>query len=658
MSNFTPIFGAFLADSYLGRFYVIALGTFITLIGMVVLWLTATLKEARPHACKLELGNCLKPTIAQYAFLFSSFALMSIGAGGIRPCSLAFGADQFDNLKNPNNGRILQSFFNWYYAAVGISVLISVTVIVYIQTQFGWVVGFGVPAGLMFLATIFFLLGSTIFIKIKANKSLFTNFVQVIVVAWKNKHLALPPMDSNGWYHHDEKGSRSIFPSNKLRFLDKACIIRNPEKDLNPNNGISTNQWNICTIQQVEEFKSLLKVLPIWSTSIMIAVTISQHAFPVLQANTMDRHLSKGSNFQIPASSYGAFGVLTLTTWLAFYDRVLVPWISRFTRKPRGLSFKQRMGIGLLLSCVAQVVAALVERERRSRALDQGLADHPLSQVDMSAMWLVPQHCLTGLAEAFNAIGQIEFYYSQFPKSMASIGVALFSLGMGFGNLVGSLIVEIVDHVTSRGGKFIKCVTVGDGAVGKTCMLICYTSNRFPTDYIPTVFDNFSANVSMDGRIVNLGLWDTAGQEDYSRLRPLSYRCADVFVLAFSLISRASYENVLKKWMPELRRFAPDVPIVLVGTKLDLRDGNGYLADHMDSNIITPAQGEELRKQIGAAAYVECSSKTQQNVKAVFDTAIKVVLQPPRRLEVSSKKRHRSTGCSIVGIVCGGCDAV
>ncbi|KAL3352817.1 hypothetical protein AABB24_020684 [Solanum stoloniferum] len=207
--------------------------------------------------------------------------------------------------------------------------------------------------------------------------------------------------------------------------------------------------------------------------------------------------------------------------------------------------------------------------------------------------------------------------------------------------------------------KFIKCVTVGDGAVGKTCMLICYTSNRFPTDYIPTVFDNFSANVSMDGRIVNLGLWDTAGQEDYSRLRPLSYRCADVFVLAFSLTSRASYENVLKKWMPELHRFAPDVPIVLVGTKLDLRDDNGYLADHMGSNIITPAQGEELRKQIGAAAYVECSSKTQQNVKAVFDTAIKVVLQPPRRLEVSSKKRHRSTGCSIVrGIVCGGCDAV
>ncbi|GAB2225272.1 hypothetical protein Droror1_Dr00006063 [Drosera rotundifolia] len=204
--------------------------------------------------------------------------------------------------------------------------------------------------------------------------------------------------------------------------------------------------------------------------------------------------------------------------------------------------------------------------------------------------------------------------------------------------------------------KFIKCVTVGDGAVGKTCLLICYTSNKFPTDYIPTVFDNFSANVAVDGNIVNLGLWDTAGQEDYSRLRPLSYRGADIFVLAFSLISRASYENVLKKWMPELRRFAPNVPIVLVGTKLDLREQGGY-SDPTGSNIISSTQGEELRKQIGAAAYIECSSKTQQNVKAVFDTVIKVVLQPPRRKEVATtrKKRHRRSGCSFRGVFCGGC---
>ncbi|CAL5047000.1 unnamed protein product [Urochloa decumbens] len=206
--------------------------------------------------------------------------------------------------------------------------------------------------------------------------------------------------------------------------------------------------------------------------------------------------------------------------------------------------------------------------------------------------------------------------------------------------------------MASSASRFIKCVTVGDGAVGKTCMLICYTSNKFPTDYIPTVFDNFSANVVVDGTTVNLGLWDTAGQEDYNRLRPLSYRGADVFVLAFSLVSRASYENVMKKWLPELQHYAPGVPIVLAGTKLvmilcaDLREDKHYLLDHPGAVPVTTAQGEELRKHIGATCYVECSSKTQQNVKAVFDAAIKVVIRPPTKQRERKKKKARR-GCSI-----------
>ncbi|WVZ13182.1 hypothetical protein V8G54_017712, partial [Vigna mungo] len=193
--------------------------------------------------------------------------------------------------------------------------------------------------------------------------------------------------------------------------------------------------------------------------------------------------------------------------------------------------------------------------------------------------------------------------------------------------------------------RFIKCVTVGDGAVGKTCLLISYTSNTFPTDYVPTVFDNFSANVVVNGSIVNLGLWDTAGQEDYNRLRPLSYRGADVFILAFSLISKASYENVSKKWIPELKHYAPGVPIILVGTKLDLRDDKQFCQDHPGAVPITAAQGEELRKLINAPAYIECSSKTQENVKAVFDAAIRVVLQPPKQ---KKKKGKGQKACSIL----------
>lgn len=233
------------------------------------------------------------------------------------------------------------------------------------------------------------------------------------------------------------------------RFLNRACVIRNPEKDLNPDGSIS-DPWNLCTVQQVENLKSLIKVLPIWSTSIMIAVTISQHSFYVLQAITMDRSLL-GSRFKIPPASFTAFGVLTLGIWIAIYDRVIVPCLSKYTKNKRGLSFEQRIGIGLFLSCMATAVAALVERKRRTVAIQQGLTDNPVGVVNMSAMWLVPQFCLTGLSEAFNVIGQIEYYYAHFPKKMSSIGVALFSLGMAVGNLVGSAIVQIVNHFSGRG---------------------------------------------------------------------------------------------------------------------------------------------------------------------------------------------------------------
>ncbi|KMZ64907.1 Rac-like GTP-binding protein 3 [Zostera marina] len=203
----------------------------------------------------------------------------------------------------------------------------------------------------------------------------------------------------------------------------------------------------------------------------------------------------------------------------------------------------------------------------------------------------------------------------------------------------------------TKDSRFIKCVTVGDGAVGKTCLLICYTSNKFPTDYVPTVFDNFSANVVLDGVTVNLGLWDTAGQEDYNRLRPLSYRQTDVFVVAFSLVSCASYENILKKWIPEIQHHAPGVPIILVGTKLDLRENRQYLSDHPGIMPITTAQGEELRKLIGAACYIECSSKTQQNVKAIFDASIRIVIQPPTKQGEKKKKTKRKI--SILSSFCG-----
>jgi len=174
----------------------------------------------------------------------------------------------------------------------------------------------------------------------------------------------------------------------------------------------------------------------------------------------------------------------------------------------------------------------------------------------------------------------------------------------------------------------IKLVVVGDGGVGKTCLLIAYTSNTFPREYVPTVFDNYSANVMVDGRKVTLGLWDTAGQEDYDRLRPLSYPQTDIFLICFSVISPTSYYNVKNKWWPEVMHHSPESKIMVVGTKIDLREDRETLAKlkERDQTPITWQQGEQMAKEIKAIRYMECSALTQKGLKVVFDEAIQIVL--------------------------------
>merc|ERR1712233_56427 len=141
-----------------------------------------------------------------------------------------------------------------------------------------------------------------------------------------------------------------------------------------------------------------------------------------------------------------------------------------------------------------------------------------------------------------------------------------------------------------------------------------------------------SANVMVDGRPVNLGLWDTAGQEDYDRLRPLSYPQTDVFLIAFSIISPNSFENVKSKWWPEIQHHAPGVPLILVGTKSDLRNDSSMTQNLAAKGIqmVTADNAQARASEIGAVKYLECSALTQEGLKNVFDEAIRAAMNKPK----------------------------
>ncbi|KAJ8410367.1 hypothetical protein AAFF_G00203480 [Aldrovandia affinis] len=181
--------------------------------------------------------------------------------------------------------------------------------------------------------------------------------------------------------------------------------------------------------------------------------------------------------------------------------------------------------------------------------------------------------------------------------------------------------------------KMLKCVVVGDGAVGKTCLLMSYANDAFPEEYVPTVFDHYAVNVTVSGTQHLLGLYDTAGQEDYNQLRPLSYPNTDVFLICFSVVNPASYHNVQEEWVPELKSCMPHVPYILIGTQIDLRDDPKTLSRllHMKEKPLTYEHGLKLAREIGAQCYLECSALTQKGLKTVFDEAILTIFSPKKQ---------------------------
>ncbi|KAL0323832.1 UNVERIFIED_CONTAM: protein NRT1/ PTR FAMILY 1.2 [Sesamum calycinum] len=413
--------------------------------GMVLLWSTALIAQARPPPCDQPSDSCSPPTFLQSMVLCSSLGLISVGAGGIRASSMVFGADQLENEDGKENSGVDESYFSWYYTLYMFAMLMGYTCVVYVQDNMGWTAGFAFPSVLMMFGTVSFFLGSPLYVRVQTNTSLFTGLFQVLVASYRNRRFKLPSDATTNIIYYHKNGPAPGFPSHKLRFLNKACIVRDPQKDLI--DGRARDPWSLCTIDQVEELKALLSVVPIWSSGMIMFVDLSQNSFPVLQATATNRRITSG--FTVPAASLQIITTISTILWVGLKDSVLLPLASRVMGRPVNISTTRRMGIGIFLSSLAMMATAAVESIRRGQAIKDGnSSEHHI----ISALWLVPQYCLSGLSDGFNDITQSEFYYSELPRSMSSIASNLSGLGFAMGSLLASIVMNMVDSISKAGG--------------------------------------------------------------------------------------------------------------------------------------------------------------------------------------------------------------
>ncbi|KAK5776999.1 hypothetical protein PVK06_044964 [Gossypium arboreum] len=341
-----------------------------------------------PVCSKREWG-CEGPIAGQLPFLLMGLGLMIVGDRGVWPCNLAFGVGQF-NPKTEVGKRRIDSFFNWYFFTFTFAQMVSLTLIVYIQSNVSWAVGLGIPATLMFIACVVYFVGSKIYVKVQATGSPMTSVAQVIVVAIKKRKLK--PVEQS-WlslfrYFPSKSINSKLSYTDHFRFLDKVAIVT-PQDEIK-GDGSPADTWRLCNLQQVKELKCLFRVVPIWVSQIMYCVTLVQlHNYAVFQVVQSDRRLGN-NNFKIPAASYVIFMMLSLTI------------------------FMPRIGIGMFVSIFTMLVSGMVEQHRRSITLMKptlGVVPRKCVISSMSALILIPIFILGGLTEAFASIGLIELYY-------------------------------------------------------------------------------------------------------------------------------------------------------------------------------------------------------------------------------------------------------
>ncbi|XP_058768246.1 protein NRT1/ PTR FAMILY 5.10-like [Vicia villosa] len=436
-SSLLPLLGAFLADSFLGRYRTIILASLIYILGLGLLALSAMLPSLTKSKCQVDTNFISCSQQSQVILFFISLYLVAIGQGGHKPCVQAFGADQFDE-QHPKEHRARSSFFNWWYFTVLAGCTLIISILNYIQDNYSWVLGFGIPCTVMTIGLLVFLLGSMTYrYNIKKNDtSPFLRIGRVFVAAIRNWRNAL----SNTSIEEECDGMLLRRSTEQFSFLNKALLTPKGSKE-----------GNTCSLVEVQEAKAILRLVPIWTTCLVYGIVFAQvFTFFTKQGRSMERTIFPG--FDIPPASCQSINGIAIILFSPIYDRIFVPIARAITGKPSGITMLQRIGTGIFISMFTMVVAAFVETKRLKTAQEYGLVDDANATVPMSIWWLIPQYFLFGISEVFTMVGLQEFFYDQVPNELRSMGLALYLSIVGVGSFLSGFLISLIQNLSGKDG--------------------------------------------------------------------------------------------------------------------------------------------------------------------------------------------------------------
>ncbi|MCL7046236.1 hypothetical protein MKW94_025320 [Papaver nudicaule] len=449
------LFGGFVADTFLGRYLTIAIFATVQAMGVTILTISTVIPSLRPPKCAVVgSSECVPATSTQLTVLYLALYLTALGTGGLKSSVSGFGSDQFDESDKKEKSQ-MSSFFNWFFFFISLGALLAVTVLVYIQDNVGRQWGYGICATAIVFGLVVFLSGTRKYRFKSLVGSPLTQIATVFVAAWKKRNLDLPS-DSSLLFNIDDKvqdndgkkktQKQKLPHSKQFRFLDKAAIN---DGDVEQGKQHIENKWLLSTLTDVEEVKMVVRMLPIWATTIMFWTVYAQMTtFSVSQATTMERTL--GKSFQIPAGSLTVFFVASILLTVPIYDRLIAPICRKVLKNKHGLSPLQRIGVGLVLSIIAMIVSALTEIKRLKVARESGLRNDPNATLPMTVFWLIPQFLIVGAGEAFTYTGQLDFFLRECPKGMKTMSTGLFLSTLALGFFLSSCLVSIVHMLTGE----------------------------------------------------------------------------------------------------------------------------------------------------------------------------------------------------------------